>query len=92
MKTTNSASLQIPYLTALIVCLAEGLALYATFVDPIAGTSIRHMIRVAAVVSQALVIAGLLLWRRGGRAEVFLVAVTMGMMVLIMSLCAAFAG
>jgi len=84
--------MQVPYVTAFIVSLAEGFVLYASFVDPVNGTSMRHMIRVVAVVSQTLVIAGLLRWRRGGRGEVFLIAVTMGMMVLIVCLCAAFAG
>ena len=91
MKNTNTASIQVPYITGFMVCVVEGFALYATFVDPMAGTSMRHMIRVVAVASLALVIAGLLLWRRGGRGEVFLLAVTIGMMVLILSLCAAFA-
>lgn len=66
-----------------MVCAVEGVALYATFVGPVAGTSMRHLIRVVAVLSQALIIAGLLLWRHGGRREMFLLAVTMAMMMLI---------
>jgi hypothetical protein len=63
--------------------LLNGVALYVTFVDPVGGTSIRHVIRVVAVLSPGVGHPGLLLWRRGGRGEAFLVAVTIGMIVLI---------
>jgi hypothetical protein len=58
-----------PYITGFMVCVVEGFALYATFVEPMARTSMRHTIRVVAVASLALVIAGLLLWRRGAAAR-----------------------
>jgi hypothetical protein len=74
------------YLSGFMICLCGGVAVYLTFVEPLAGTGAAYVGRVAVSVSLMLMVSGLLWWQRRGRGELFLLGATIGMAIVIIML------